>query len=87
MPSIREVLDPPVAVKEEIDHEVLQSSPEGSESKIQVQRPPAGSAVRKLIDIRKFSSLTKLIRVIAWEMESCNEVENGTDKELSRSVK
>ncbi|XP_077480924.1 uncharacterized protein LOC144092035 [Stigmatopora argus] len=30
------------------------------------RRPPAGSAVKELINVRRFSSLTKLIRVIAW---------------------
>ncbi|KAM9553345.1 uncharacterized protein ACWYII_035103 isoform 1-T2 [Salvelinus alpinus] len=36
------------------------------EPKTRIRRSPAGSAVTKLIDIRKFSSLTRLIRVIAW---------------------
>ena len=55
----------PVTVEDEKDQNMLQSSPEGSKSNIQGRRPPAGSAVRLLIDIRKISSLTKLIRVIA----------------------
>lgn len=44
----------------------LQSSPSRGEHQIQVWRPPSGSAVRKILDISKFSSLTKLMRVIAW---------------------
>ncbi|XP_055768950.1 uncharacterized protein LOC129844827 [Salvelinus fontinalis] len=36
------------------------------EPKTRIRRSPAGSAVTKLIDIRKFSNLTRLIRVIAW---------------------
>ncbi|KAL1250805.1 hypothetical protein QQF64_018601 [Cirrhinus molitorella] len=35
------------------DHDVLQSSLDGRESKIQVRRPPASSAVRELIDIKR----------------------------------
>lgn len=33
---------------------------------VPVQRAPAGTVVKQLIDIRKFSSLTKLVRIIAW---------------------
>ncbi|KAJ7983845.1 hypothetical protein DPEC_G00370660 [Dallia pectoralis] len=36
------------------------------EPKTRIQREPAGSAVTKLMDIRNFSSLTRLTRVIAW---------------------
>ncbi|KAI3365757.1 hypothetical protein L3Q82_000765 [Scortum barcoo] len=57
---------PVVTVKDEKDHDVVQSSPEGNKPKSPVRRPPAGSAVRQLIDIKKYSSLSKLIRVIAW---------------------
>ncbi|KAI3359231.1 hypothetical protein L3Q82_002750 [Scortum barcoo] len=57
---------PVVTVKDEKDHDVVQSSPEGNKPKSPVRRPPAGSAVRRLIDIKKYSSLSKLIRVIAW---------------------
>jgi len=44
--------------------DVQQANPD--ESKIQIRRLPSGSAVTNLIDIKKFSNLTRLIRVIAW---------------------
>lgn len=44
----------------------LQSSPSGKGHQIQVRRPPSGSSVRKIFNISKFSSLTRLMRVIAW---------------------
>ncbi|XP_067280641.1 uncharacterized protein [Pseudorasbora parva] len=44
----------------------LQSSPSGSGPQIQVRRLPSGSSVGKILNISKFSSLTKLIRVTAW---------------------
>ena len=66
VPSVSTVPEPPVAAREKSDHAILKKSPDGEESKIQVRRPPAGSAVRELIDTRKFSSLTKLMRVVAW---------------------
>lgn len=50
-----------------------QSSPSGEEHQIQVWRPPAGSAVRKILDISKFSSLAKLTRVIAWIWRSATK--------------
>lgn len=34
--------------------------------KTSIPRPPAGSTIKKLTDVRKFSSLIKLIRVTAW---------------------
>lgn len=43
-----------------------QSGPGEKEPKIQSQRVPAGSAVERILHIRKFSNLTKLTRVIAW---------------------
>ena len=33
----------------------------------------AGSAVEQLIEERRFSSLTKLVRVIAWVWRAANE--------------
>ncbi|XP_039503109.1 uncharacterized protein LOC120459751 [Pimephales promelas] len=45
----------------------LQSSPCGKGGyQIQVRRSPSGSSVRKILDIGRFSSLSKLIRTIAW---------------------
>jgi hypothetical protein len=54
------------------------------EPKTRIRRSPAGSAVTKLIDIRKFSSLTRLIRVIVWVCLGLeNEMERNVDQEFS----
>lgn len=44
----------------------LKNNSEKKEPESGIRRTPANSAVTKLIDTRKFSSLTKLVRVIAW---------------------
>ncbi|GAA6088185.1 uncharacterized protein LOC106611916 [Tachysurus ichikawai] len=59
---------PEVGVQKKESQSVVQQNGQDNLDKLKtlIRRPPAGSAVTKLIDIRKFSSLTKLIRVIAW---------------------
>lgn len=58
---------PEVGVQKESQSDAQQSRQNNpDEPKTKIRRPPAGSAVTKLIDIRKFSSLTRLIRVTAW---------------------
>lgn len=37
-----------------------------SVKEVPIQRAPAGTVVKQLTDVRKFSSLTKLVRIIAW---------------------
>lgn len=57
---------PEVGVQKESQSDAQQSRQNNpDEPKTKIRRPPAGSAGTKLIDIRKFSSLTRLIRVTA----------------------
>ncbi|GAA6075579.1 uncharacterized protein LOC123723901 [Tachysurus ichikawai] len=58
---------PEVGVQKKESQSVVQQNGQHNPDKLKtlIRRPLASSAVTKLIDIRKFSSLTKLIRVIA----------------------
>ena len=38
----------------------------GDHVQVDQQRPPAGSAIQSLVDIKRFSSLTRLVKTIAW---------------------
>lgn len=52
---------------------------------IQVRRPPSGSSVRKLLNISKFSCLTRLIRVIAWVWRAATKWKEMLAKTPTRS--
>lgn len=56
----------PVTVTAKGGTDAQQSTADGKGPRTQLRRPPAGSAVKELINVRKFSSLTKMTRVIAW---------------------
>ncbi|MCI4375255.1 hypothetical protein PGIGA_G00107360 [Pangasianodon gigas] len=65
--SAKAVLKAPIRSEEKKDQSFsLQNNPDGKEPDTGIRRAPASSAVMKLIDTRKFSSLMKLVRVIAW---------------------
>ena len=38
----------------------------GDHVQVDQQRPPAGSSIQSLVDIKRFSSLTRLVKTIAW---------------------
>ncbi|KAL1254332.1 hypothetical protein QQF64_016561 [Cirrhinus molitorella] len=65
--SAKAVIEAPIRSERKKDQSCpLQNNPYGKEPGTGIQRATDSSAVMKLIDTKRFSSLTKLVRVIAW---------------------
>lgn len=77
------MLNAPIRSEEKKDQSFsLQNKPDGKEPDTCIWRASASSAVIKLIDTRKFSSLIKPVRVIAWVWRSAIKWKMVLEKSL-----